>query len=253
MLRDVVDMQQGRAYTEIKRRDGRRTIQVSADVEPPSQSNRVIAALKKEALPELQQRYPGLSYSFEGRQAEIRDSIRSLLFGLIAVFFVMYALLAVLFGTYSQPLMVLIAIPFSAVGAVLGHLIMGYSLSVMSLFGMMALAGVVVNDSLIMIEFANRKRESGIGMVDAVIEAGIQRFRPILLTTMTTFAGLAPMILETSRQARFLIPMALSLGFGILFATFVTLVLIPALYMIIEDLKALTKKLRGRKELATKA
>lgn len=241
LLRDVVSMKQGRAYTTINRRDGRRNIQVTADVEPPEQTNRVIAALKKDALPELQQRYPGLRYSFEGRQAEIRDSVTSLLWGLFAVLFVMYALLAVLFGSYSQPFMVLIAIPFSAIGAVIGHLMMGYSLSVMSLFGMMALAGVVVNGSLVLIDFANRRREKGFTMGESLQEAAIQRFRPILLTTLTTFVGLAPMIFESSRQAKFLIPMAISLGYGILFSIIVTMILVPALYVIIEDFKALTK------------
>ena len=239
LLRDAVKMQPGRAYTTINRRDGRRVISVRADVVPPSQANRVVEALKQSTLPDLVQRHAGLSYSFEGHQAAIRDSVSSLLWGLAAVLFVIYVLLAVLFGSYAQPFMVLIAIPFSAVGAVIGHLVMGYSLSVMSLFGMMALAGVVVNDSLLLIEFANRNLANSEGMLKAVTSAGKQRFRPILLTTLTTFLGLAPMIFETSRQARFMIPMALSLGFGILLATLVTLVLIPALYMIIEDLKKL--------------
>ena len=251
LLRDVVTMDQGRAYTTINRRDGRRNIQVTADVEPPEQANRVIASLKKDILPQLQQRYPGLGYSFEGRQAEIRDSVTSLFWGLLAVLFVMYALLAVLFGSYAQPFMVLIAIPFSAVGAVLGHFAMGYSLSVMSLFGMMALAGVVVNGSLVLIDFANRKREKGATMSEGVLEASIQRFRPILLTTLTTFVGLTPMIFETSRQAKFLIPMAISLGYGILFAIFVTLIFVPAMYVIIEDIKNMNARLystNGRKE-----
>lgn len=238
LLRDVVSMTEGRAYTTISRRDGRRNVQVKADVDPPEQSNRVIASLKKTTLPELQQRYPGLLYSFEGRQAEIRDSVTSLFWGLFAVLFVMYALLAVLFSSYAQPLMVLIAIPFSAIGAIIGHFMMGYSMSVMSLLGMMALAGVVVNGSLVLIDFANRKREKGAIMSEAILEASIQRFRPILLTTLTTFAGLAPMIFETSRQAKFLIPMAISLGYGILFSILVTVILIPALYMIVEDIKA---------------
>lgn len=239
LLRDAVQMQSGRAYTTIKRRDGRRVISVTADVEPRSQANRVVESLKQSTLPDLLQRYPGLSYSLEGHQAAIRDSVSSLLWGLFAVLFVMYGLLAVLFGSYAQPLMVLIAIPFAAIGAVIGHLLMGYSLSVMSLFGMMALAGVVVNDSLLVIEFANRRLANNEDMFNAVTSACKQRFRPILLTTLTTFLGLAPMIFETSRQARFMIPMALSLGFGILLATFVTLVLIPALYMIIEDIRGL--------------
>ena len=248
MLDDVVEMVEGRAYTTINRRDGRRVIQVQADVEPPSQANSVIATIQKDTLPELEQRFPGLSYSFEGHQAEIRDSISSLLWGLFAILFVMYALLAVLFSSYSQPFMILIAIPFGAVGAIIGHLVMGYSLSVISLFGIMALAGVVVNDSLILVDFANRRRKKSKNPIESIIEAGVQRFRPVTLTTLTTFIGLTPMIFETSRQAKFLIPMALSLGFGILFATLLTLILIPSLYMIIEDIKSIAMKLTGQKK-----
>ena len=131
----------------------------------------------------------------------------------------------------------MIAIPFGIVGAAVGHLIMGYSLSVISMFGVVALSGVVVNDSLVLIDFANRKHLGGMHHFDAIHEAAIHRFRPILLTTLTTFGGLAPMIFETSRQARFLIPMAISLGYGILFATLITLVLVPSLYLIVEDIK----------------
>jgi multidrug efflux pump subunit AcrB len=123
------------------------------------------------------------------------------------------------------------------VGAVIGHLIMGYSLSVLSMFGVVALSGVVVNDSLVLIDFANRKERAGMNRRDAIHQAGIHRFRPIILTTLTTFGGLSPMIFETSRQARFLIPMALSLGYGILFATLITLVLVPSLYLIVEDIR----------------
>ena len=133
----------------------------------------------------------------------------------------------------------MLSIPFGIVGAVIGHLLMGFSLSVMSLFGVVALSGVVVNDSLVLIDFANRKQRTGLGRHQAVHEAGIHRFRPILLTSLTTFGGLAPMIFETSRQARFLIPMAVSLGFGIIFATLITLLLVPTLYLIIEDIKRL--------------
>ena len=148
-----------------------------------------------------------------------------------------YAMLAIPFNSYIQPIIVMACIPFGIVGAVLGHLLMGYSLSLMSMFGVVALSGVVINDSLVMIDFANRKRRSGMASIDAINESGIQRFRPIMLTTLTTFGGLSPMIFETSRQARFLIPMAISLGFGILFATAITLILVPSLYMIIRDIR----------------
>jgi multidrug efflux pump subunit AcrB len=149
---------------------------------------------------------------------------------------VVYALLAIPFRSYTQPAIVMSSIPFGIIGAVLGHMIMGYSLSVMSLFGMVALAGVVVNDSLVLVDFANRERRRDLSTRTALVSAGIRRFRPILLTSLTTFGGLMPIIFETSRQARHLIPMALSLGFGVLFATFITLLLVPSLYLIVEDM-----------------
>jgi multidrug efflux pump subunit AcrB len=193
------------------------------------------------------QKYAGLSYSFEGRQADRRESVGGLIAGLYSALLLIYVLLAIPFKSYSQPLIIMVSIPFGIVGAVIGHLLLGYSLSLMSLFGVVALAGVVVNDSLVFIDFANKRRREGASMHDAVHSAGIQRFRPIILTTLTTFFGLMPMILETSRQARFLIPMAISLGFGILFATGITLLLIPSLTMILEDVAGL---LRGRKDEA---
>jgi len=148
-----------------------------------------------------------------------------------------FTMLAIPFKSYTQPFIVMSSIPFGIIGAVLGHMIMGYSLSVVSMFGIVALSGVVVNDSLILIDFANRRiRERGMSIHDAVLDAAIQRFRPILLTTATTFCGLAPMMFERALQARFMIPMAISLGFGILFATLITLLLVPCLYMVIEDL-----------------
>jgi multidrug efflux pump subunit AcrB len=165
--------------------------------------------------------------------------MQSLLRGLLLALVVIYAMLAVPFNSFIQPLIIMMSIPFGIVGAVTGHLIMGYSLSVMSMFGVVALSGVVINDSLVLIDFANREQRSEMNAHDAIYSAGIQRFRPVLLTTLTTFGGLAPMIFETSRQARFLIPMAVSLGFGIVFATLITLVLVPCLFLIVEDLKQL--------------
>ncbi|OEU72021.1 MAG: hypothetical protein BA874_13070 [Desulfuromonadales bacterium C00003068] len=149
-----------------------------------------------------------------------------------------YLLLAIPFRSYSQPAIIMISIPFGMIGAIIGHVMMGYSLSIMSLFGVVALSGVVVNDSLVMIDFANRRCREGMTPHDAILAAGVQRFRPILLTTLTTFCGLGPMIFETSRQARFLIPMAISLGFGILFATLIALILVPVLYMVVEDFRS---------------
>ena len=236
-LREVVELKRGRAYTTIDRRQGKRVVTVTSDVTPPSAAGLVLAGLKAEALPGLVQKHAGLSYGFEGQQAEMRKSMGSLKYGFAGAMLVVYALLAIPFRSYVQPLIIMVSIPFGIVGAVLGHMIMGFSLSVLSMFGIVALSGVVVNDSLILIDYANGQRKEGKTLHDAIHAAGVRRFRPILLTTLTTFGGLAPMIFETSRQARFLIPMAISLGYGILFATFITLLLVPSLYLILEDVR----------------
>jgi len=237
-LRQVAEVSRSRAYTSIERRDGRRTVEVTADVEPRKATSQVLANLKANALPQLTRDYPGLTYGFEGQQADMRESMASLLGSFVIAMIVIFALLAIPFRSYIQPVIVMAAIPFGLVGAIIGHMIMGYSLSIISMMGLVALAGVVVNDSLVMIVYANDLRRQGSSAIEAIQQAGIRRFRPILLTTITTFGGLAPMIFETSRQARFMIPMAISLGYGILFATLITLLLVPSLYLIIEDLRS---------------
>lgn len=239
LLSDVVETKRGRAYTTIRRRAGRRTLSVTSNITPRAATNTIQASAQKDILPELVQKYPGLSYSFQGRQAEMRDSVTSLMIGLFGALMLIYSLLAIPFRSFIQPFIIMVCIPFGFVGVVMGHLILGYALSVMSLFGFVALSGVVVNDSLIMIDSVNKRVAEGMSYLAAVHESGIFRFRPILLTTVTTFCGLAPMIFETSRQAKFMIPMAISLGFGILFATFITLILVPNLYLVIEDLRGL--------------
>ncbi len=239
LLRDAIQITRGRAYTVINRVNGRREIEVTANVTPQSLSENIVQDMKQEILPSLVAKYPGLSYGFKGRQEDIKESVTSLVKGLGLALFCVFALLAVPFKSYFQPLIIMLCIPFGMIGAVAGHVIMGYSLSVMSLFGLVAMSGVVVNDSLVLIDFANRLVRGGMPVVAAVRAAGIQRFRPILLTTLTTCGGLAPIITETSRQARFLIPMAISLGFGILFATVITLCLVPCMYLILEDIKRL--------------
>nr|WP_320016477.1 efflux RND transporter permease subunit [uncultured Desulfobacter sp.] len=241
MLRDAVKIIKGRAYTVISRSNGRREIQVSANVSPQSMSENIIQDMKQEILPSLVKGYPGLSYEFKGKQADIKESVGALVKGLGLALFCVFALLAIPFKSYFQPLIIMLCIPFGIIGAVGGHIIMGYSLSVMSLFGIVAMSGVVINDSLVLIDFANRLARGGMPVAAAVQAAGIQRFRPILLTTLTTCGGLAPIITETSRQAKFLIPMAISLGFGILFATLITLGLVPCLYLILEDIKKFFK------------
>jgi len=241
LLRDAVYTSRGRSYTDINRRNGKRIVTVTADVSPRSQAGQILTSIKAEILPELQRKYPGLAYSFEGHQAEQKESMQSLFRGFLMAMIVIYAMLAVPLNSYIQPLIIMLAIPFGIVGALMGHLIMGYSLSILSMFGVVALSGVVVNDSLVLIDFANRRRRAGMPPLESIYASGLHRFRPIILTTLTTFGGLAPMIFETSRQARFLIPMALSLGFGVLFATLITLILVPSFYMAIEDVKKFLK------------
>ncbi len=238
-LSEVVRIDRGRAYTTIERREGRRTITVSANASPPAEAERVLDRLTQNILPELIARYPGLSWSFEGRQADFRESMASLKTGFLFALLGIYVLLAIPLKSYTQPLIVMVSIPFGVIGAVAGHILMGYDLSIMSMMGIIAISGVVINDALILIDFINRERAGGMGIVRAVHGAGIRRFRPILLTTLTTFGGLAPMIFETSRQARFMIPMAISLGYGIIFATAINLVLVPSLFLIKEDLARL--------------
>jgi multidrug efflux pump subunit AcrB len=239
-LREAVEVKRSRAYTEINRRDGRRVIQVTADVTPRSKVDELIGGLKARELPDLITKYPGLIYSFEGRAAERRKSLGSLKVGFILALMAIFSLLAIPFRSYIQPLIVMTSIPFGIIGAVVGHLIMGYSLSLVSMFGIVALSGVVVNDALILIDLANRRiRNYNESIHDAVLEAAIQRFRPIMLTTLTTFGGLSPMMFERALAARFLVPMAISLGFGILFATVITLVLVPSLYMVSEDVRGI--------------
>jgi multidrug efflux pump subunit AcrB len=234
-LSDIATVERGRAYTSITRRDSRRTVMVTADVDPLGESPLIMAALNSTVLPELATEFPGLTYGYKGRQEDRKESVQSLLQGFVFSLISIYFLLAIPFRSYTQPIIVMIAIPFGIVGAVLGHLIMGYNLSLMSMMGIVALSGIVVNDSLVLVDYANKRRRDGFVPLEAIRAAALRRFRPVVLTTLTTFFGLAPMIFETSRQARFMIPMALSLGFGILFATIITLVLVPCLYLIIED------------------
>jgi len=234
-LAGIATLERRHAYADISRRDGRRTLEVSADVVPQDQVGRILETLNQEVLPRLARDYPGLTTGYEGRQAQLRDALGSLKQGFAAAVVIIFVLLAIPFRSYVQPVVVMLAIPFGVVGAVIGHLIMGYSLSLISMMGIVALAGVVVNDSLVMVDQANRLRAEGAEPGTAIVQAAVRRFRPIFLTTVTTFGGLAPMIFETSRQARFMIPMAISLGYGIVFATAITLVLVPCFYLMVED------------------
>jgi multidrug efflux pump subunit AcrB len=240
-LSQAATLRKGSAYTSIERVDGRRILHVTAEASPGVTTGNKIktAVIKSGILKELKQSFQGLDYSFEGANRQQQESLQSLKMGMLLALLAIYGLLAIPFGSYIQPAIVMSAIPFGIVGAVAGHIIMGFELSIISMMGIVALTGVVVNDSLVLIDAANRFRAQGHSHHDSIRLAGLRRFRPILLTSLTTFFGLMPMITETSLQARFLIPMAISLGFGVLFATFIILLIVPALYMIIEDIRGL--------------
>lgn len=240
-LMSVVKVSEGQTFTNINRRDGKRVVNVSMDAEPASAQNRVLQSLTSEVLPQLRADFPGITWTFEGSEAEMRESTQALWSGFVIAMVLMYALLAVALNSYTQPLVVMLAIPFGIIGAVIGHILLGYDLSLVSLMGIIALSGVVVNDSLIMIDYVEKHRGDRPAF-EAIHEAGARRFRPIILTTLTTFGGLTPIILETSSQAYQLIPMAVSLGFGIVFATAIILVIVPSLYLIIDDIVQHTKK-----------
>ncbi|MCP3914111.1 MAG: efflux RND transporter permease subunit [bacterium] len=243
----VADASFGRGFSTIERTDRRRTLHVTAEVdEEVASATDVVKDLRERVLPELIQGHDRVTWSFEGEQREQRETLGGLMRGFGIAMIVIYGLMAVPFRSYLQPLIVMSAVPFGMVGAFLGHLIVGMDMNVLSMCGMIALAGVVVNDNLVLVDYINTLRARGENLAHAVQEAGAARFRPILLTSLTTFAGLTPLMLETSIQALFLIPMAVSLAFGVLFSTSVSLVLVPSLYMILEDLKGAPRKLRGR-------
>ena len=243
---EVAVVEPGRGYASIKRVDRNRAVNVTADVNSEvTSAGGVTADVATRILPEVLTEHPGVRYSFEGMMAEQRDTTKGLQRGFILALLMVFALLAVPLKSYVQPLIVMSAIPFGMVGAFWGHLIMGMMITMMSLFGMVALAGVVVNDSLVMVHFINRRRKVNVDLEVAIREAGVVRFRPILLTSLTTFAGLSPLLFERSMQAHVLIPMALSLAAGVLFATFVTLFLVPTGYLILEDVKALFRMFFG--------
>jgi len=228
----------GRGYSTIQRTDRRRTINVTAEVdEARANANELLADITENVLPPLLEDHPGVTYSLEGEQRDQSEALESLRSGFLLALLIIFALLAIPFRSYIQPLLIMGVIPFGIVGAIWGHVVMGLNLTILSFFGIVALTGVVVNDSLVLVDFINRLRKSGLSVQEAIREAGVARFRPIILTTVTTFAGLTPLLLERSIQARFLVPMAVSLAFGVVFATFITLILVPVSYQILEDVK----------------
>ena len=223
----------GSSPTTIQRKDGQRVLTVTADVNTSVVTgDEVTTLLGGSIMPELAVRNPGLTYAFGGEQQEQVESFSALAGGFALALLAIYALLAIPFGSYTKPLIIMAAIPFGIIGAVLGHLILGLQMAIMSLFGIIGLSGVVVNDSLVMIDFINERRQRGMPGREAIIEGAKARFRPIFLTSVTTFLGVAPLVFERSLQAQFLIPMAASLGFGIVFGTAVLMMIVPALAMV---------------------
>jgi len=230
-------------FSTIRHMDGRRVVSVTADVDQAmANANEIVATLKSGALDEILAPYHGMHYSFEGEQAEQREFMRAMAMGYAITLLVIYALLAVPLGSYMQPFIIMSAIPFGLVGAAWGHVLMGYEFTMYSVLGLVALSGVVVNASLVLVDYVNKRIAEGAGIQEAIRDAARARFRPILLTSLTTFAGLSPLMLETSMQARFMIPMAISLAFGVLFASFITLFLVPCSYLMLEDFLGLFQR-----------
>ncbi len=236
-IQQVANISIKRAPAVIHRSERYRTIHVTADADQKAVQLPVLRQEMDVFINEILQEHPEVSFVEEGEAKETRASFKSLGFGLLLILFIIYVLLAIPFQSYLQPFIVMSVIPFGLIGAVLGHLLLGLDLTIQSVLGMMALTGVVVNDSLVLVDYINRCRQQGADLFDAVLQAGKARFRAIMLTSLTTFIGLMPMIFSSNTQAQFLIPMAVSLAFGVLFATFITLFLVPCFYLLLEEMK----------------
>ena len=239
---EAAQVKQGYAAVSINSSNQRRVITVGADVdETIGNANTIRKSIVKNLLPELMKKFPGLKYTLEGEGKEQKESMSNVMKSFLIALLLIYILLAVPLKSFLQPIFIMSAIPFGIIGAVWGHIIFGMNLSILSLFGIVGLSGVVVNDALVLFDAINRRRAKGIMLLDAVIQSAGSRFRAILLTTLTTVAGLLPIISQTSLQAKFLIPMALSLAAGVLFATLITLLLVPCGYLIMEDILQIFK------------
>lgn len=243
-LANVATLTPGKGPSQISRIDRYRVLNVTAEIDKRTVNMPVLQNSMREYLDDMLLKYPSISYTFEGEAREQAKSFGSLKLGLLLVLFGIYCLLALPLKSYVQPLLVMSIIPFGLIGAVLGHWIMGKNISILSLLGLMALIGVVINDSLVLVDFINQQRRAGVSVRDAIRAAGVRRFRPVILTSLTTFLGLTPLMFDKSTTAQFLIPMAISLGFGILFATLITLLLVPVNFMIAEDVRELLRDKR---------
>jgi len=238
---EVARLTDTRGFTSIRRVDQQRAVVVSCEVDQNQGNTEEITRALGPTIAELEQEYPGVHVDFAGSKRETVKSLGSLRQDFLIALLVIFVMLAGLFKSYIQPLVVLAAVPFGMIGAITGHYIMGYPLTILSTIGMVALTGIVVNDGLILVDFINKERARGTRLYEAVITAGRRRLRPILLTSLTTILGLAPLMAERSFQARFLIPMAVSISFGLMFATVLTLAVVPSIYLIAEDLKRVTR------------
>lgn len=236
-LEEVADLHTDRGYSTLHRADGKRAVTIRAEVDESRANVAEITADLGNELADIDQQFPGVSISFEGQQKETRESMGSLFTGFPVALLLIFALVAMLFGSYLQPIIVMAIIPYSIVGAILGHYIMGFPFTLLSMIGSVALAGIVVNDSLILVDKVNNNRKEGMPLFEAVVMGARSRLRAILLTTITTAAGLFPLLLERSFQAQFLIPMGVSIVFGLIFATALTLLVLPTFYLIFEDLR----------------
>jgi len=235
----VAEVDLAESPTTIRRFDRERAIRLSAEVDKENyEPGKIASDILTKELPEVLERHPGVRHRLSGASLSQQEVTHDLVKGGLFAVFLIYALMAIPLRSYAQPLIIMSVIPFGTIGALVGHWILGLQVSMMSFFGIIALAGVVVNDSLILVDFVNRERKLGVPLAQAVTDAARKRFRAILLTSLTTFFGLIPIVLETSLQAQIVIPMATSLAFGILFATAITLFLIPALYMVLQDFAA---------------
>lgn len=245
-MSEVANYRFGRGLAVINRTDRLPSVKITADVDSNTNANEVMGEYVPSVLAKIEGKFPGVRWDLEGEQEDQKNSIREMGVRFLGAVLIIYVLIAIPLKSYFQPLIILSAIPFGLVGAIFGHLLLGINLSIMSMVGVVALAGVVVNDSLLLVEFVNRYRREDNGALQAASLAGARRFRAIILTSLTTFVGVAPMLAETDMQARFLIPMAVSLGFGILFATVITLFLVPGLYMVIDDMQRIARRLRRK-------
>ena len=237
----------GKAYSSIIRENGIRVVTVSADADSSTvEPRRVISDITENFIPEMMDKFPQLEFDLEGSSSETVKLVQELTNASIAALFLIYILIAIPLKSYLQPLIIMSVIPFGLIGAVIGHIVLNEAISMFSLFGLVALAGVVVNDSIIMVDFINKARQEGMDIIQAVVNSGTQRFRAIILTSLTTAIGLMPIMTETSTQAQFVIPMAISIAFGIVFATVITLFLVPCLYVLQDDFILKFKSLLGK-------